>query len=162
MFSITLTLFFISMIFRTYSESSKIFNPPHFVTGITMLIMWLSWFALNDTDPFKYSAHPHLNHVGTGILIMGSIIFASGVLMVITGLIKKQLVSSFFFRKIRHPMYYGMILWLLGYPIFVSSMTGLLASPAGIACILIWRHTEEQACLKNLDGYAEYMQKTWF
>ena len=155
-------LYIIATAVRTFSETSQKFNPPHFVTGITMVVMWLSWFALNDEDPFKYIAPPFLNTLGIALLIIGSVVFAIGVITLMKGLIKKQLVSSFLFSKIRHPMYYGMILWLLGYPLFASSTTGLLAGPAGIVCILIWRHTEEKACLENLHDYADYMKNTWF
>lgn len=162
MFSITLTLFILATALRTYAEINPRFNTPHFVTGIIMALMWISWFALNDADPFTYTAHPYLKTAGISILAAGAVIFAAGVITVIKGLIRKQLVSSFIFSKIRHPMYYGMILWLLGYPLYASSTTGLIAGPVAIACILVWRHMEEKACLETLEGYAKYMRTTWF
>lgn len=162
MYILTLTLFFLSIALRTGIEISPKFNPHSIVTGIAMLVMWVSWFGLNDFDPLRYTAHPGLAVFGQIILGAGAVIFAAGVVTVIKGLMKKQLVTAFVFKKIRHPMYYGMILWLLGYPLMTSSLTGLAAGPVGMVCILIWRNAEEKQCLEKLDGYAQYMKETWF
>jgi protein-S-isoprenylcysteine O-methyltransferase Ste14 len=60
------------------------------------------------------------------------------------------------YALIRHPMYAGALVMLLGTPLSLGSWWGLLAVPPLLAVIL-WRLTIEEVYLeKNLGGYSEY------
>jgi protein-S-isoprenylcysteine O-methyltransferase Ste14 len=60
---------------------------------------------------------------------------------------------------LRHPMYAGALVMLLGAPIALGSWWGSLIVVA-MALVLIWRLIEEEKFLaRNLPGYPEYQQK---
>ena len=71
----------------------------------------------------------------------------------------QRVISTGPYARIRHPMYAGAIVMLLGAPIALGSWWGVLAlvvmSPA-----LVWRLFDEERFLTaNLPGYASYTEK---
>lgn len=71
----------------------------------------------------------------------------------------QNVVSTGMYGVVRHPMYAGALLLLLGIPLSLGSVwAGLLILFA--TGILIWRITdEEKFLLSHLNGYAEYCDK---
>jgi len=68
----------------------------------------------------------------------------------------QTVVSSGPYAFLRHPMYAGALIMLLGIPIALGSWWGLLPL-ALIYPALVWRLLEEETFLeKNLPGYADY------
>jgi protein-S-isoprenylcysteine O-methyltransferase Ste14 len=71
----------------------------------------------------------------------------------------QKVISTGPYALVRHPMYAGALLLLLGIPVALDSWYGLL----GIVVIvpaLIWRLQDEERFLtRNLPGYAEYTSK---
>ena len=60
---------------------------------------------------------------------------------------------------VRHPMYSGALVMLIGTPPALGSWLGLLAF-LPIAVAVVWRLLDEERFLsKNLSGYAEYLSK---
>jgi protein-S-isoprenylcysteine O-methyltransferase Ste14 len=71
----------------------------------------------------------------------------------------QRVISTGPYALVRHPMYAGAFVMLLGIPIALGSWWGLLVL-AAIMPVLIWRMFDEEGFLAaNLPGYAEYMQK---
>ena len=71
----------------------------------------------------------------------------------------QKVVSTGPYAVVRHPMYAGGLLYLLGTPIALGSYRGLLVF-AAIIPFLIWRLIDEERLLrKELQGYAEYSAK---
>jgi protein-S-isoprenylcysteine O-methyltransferase Ste14 len=68
----------------------------------------------------------------------------------------QKVISTGLYALVRHPMYAGALLLLVGIPLALDSWYGLF----GILVIvpaLIWRLLDEERFLtKNLPGYAEY------
>jgi protein-S-isoprenylcysteine O-methyltransferase Ste14 len=63
------------------------------------------------------------------------------------------------YRIVRHPMYAGAILWLLGAPLMLGSLWGVAAVPL-IAAALGWRAVGEERMLRReLTGYDDYAQR---
>jgi hypothetical protein len=63
------------------------------------------------------------------------------------------------YALVRHPMYTGALVMLLGIPISLGSWWGLLVIAAMIPA-LIWRLIDEEKFLaRNLPGYVEYQKK---
>jgi protein-S-isoprenylcysteine O-methyltransferase Ste14 len=64
------------------------------------------------------------------------------------------------YRIVRHPMYAGVILGVLGLPLALGSWWALI--PAGLLSGLFVVRTalEDQMLLRQLPGYAEYAQRT--
>ena len=63
------------------------------------------------------------------------------------------------YRIVRHPMYAGAILWLLGAPLMLGSWWGVAAVPL-IAAALGWRAVGEERMLRReLTGYDDYAKR---
>lgn len=69
---------------------------------------------------------------------------------------EQKVISTGPYKLVRHPMYMGAFLLLVGIPLSLGSLWGLLAI-ALMMPALIWRLLNEETFLvKNLPGYAEY------
>jgi len=70
-----------------------------------------------------------------------------------------RVISSGPYARLRHPMYAGALVMLVGIPIALGSWWGLLVLVAMMPA-LIWRVFDEEEFLgQNLPGYLEYMEK---
>jgi protein-S-isoprenylcysteine O-methyltransferase Ste14 len=68
----------------------------------------------------------------------------------------QKVISTGPYAVVRHPMYAGGLLYLLGTPLALGSYWGLLALAAMIP-LLLWRLFDEERFLStNLPGYTEY------
>jgi protein-S-isoprenylcysteine O-methyltransferase Ste14 len=74
----------------------------------------------------------------------------------------QKVISTGPYAVVRHPMYAGALVLLLGIPIALGSWWGLLVLVATLPA-LIWRLLDEEKFLAgNLTGYAEYQNKVRF
>jgi protein-S-isoprenylcysteine O-methyltransferase Ste14 len=74
----------------------------------------------------------------------------------------QKVISTGLYARIRHPMYLGVLIMMIGVPLALGSFWGLVIL-AGILPGLIWRILDEERYLRaNLPGYVEYMQKVRF
>lgn len=147
-------------------ETRKI-NPeskPVFAVILTvMLTLWLSWFALCPQDPFQIELPALIRWFGLAVFIVG-LVLAFGALIQLRGVENiDHLVTTGFFKKFRHPMYVGFILWILGWGLFHGAIVSLAVGGIGIISVLWWRHLEE-ARLRIPFGvaYEQYRVTTWF
>jgi protein-S-isoprenylcysteine O-methyltransferase Ste14 len=129
----------------------------------TMCALWAFWFSLCLSDPFRANLPEGLRWSGFGLFVVGMIL-AIGALLQLRGLENiKHLVTSGLFSKIRHPMYTGFVLWILGWSTYNNAMVSLLVGLLGIANILYWRRLEEARLLAQYgDTYKQYRLTTWF
>jgi protein-S-isoprenylcysteine O-methyltransferase Ste14 len=82
--------------------------------------------------------------------------FASATIGITEG---QQVISVGPYAVVRHPMYAGGLLYLLGMPLALGSYWGLLVFAAMIPA-LIWRLLDEERLLDNrLPGYREYQAR---
>lgn len=71
----------------------------------------------------------------------------------------QRVISTGPYARVRHPMYLGAILLMVGIPLALSSWWGLVASLA-VFPALVWRILDEERFLvSNLPGYAEYRRQ---
>src|SRR5260370_752 len=71
----------------------------------------------------------------------------------------QKVISTGPYALVRHPMYSGAVVMLLGIPIALGSWWGVLIIVA-ILPALIWRLFDEEKILaRNLPGYAEYQSR---
>jgi protein-S-isoprenylcysteine O-methyltransferase Ste14 len=71
----------------------------------------------------------------------------------------QKVISTGPYALVRHPMYVGVLVMIVGVPLALGSWWGL-AVVALIMPVLIWRILDEEKLLKNdLPGYREYTQK---
>lgn len=71
----------------------------------------------------------------------------------------QKVISTGPYAIVRHPMYAGVLVMMIGVPLALGSLWGLLVL-AIISPGLIWRIVDEEKLLKkDLPGYSQYMQK---
>ncbi len=71
----------------------------------------------------------------------------------------QRVISTGPYALVRHPMYAGVLIMVIGVPLALGSWWGL-AIIAVTTPVLMWRILDEERLLKqDLPGYAEYMQK---
>jgi len=165
-----LGLYLGSLIIRTSYERLKKagrVNPKSkiifAVVFAVMCLMWASWFSLCPLDPFRVALPDPVRWVGLGVVILGVGLAISG--MVQLGGLENinHLVTTGLFSKLRHPMYTGFILWILGWALYHGAVVSLVMGLVGMGNILYWRQLEEE----NLESwygedYRRYRQGTWF
>ncbi|HEY2581619.1 MAG TPA: isoprenylcysteine carboxylmethyltransferase family protein, partial [Mucilaginibacter sp.] len=72
---------------------------------------------------------------------------------------EQTIISTGPYAIVRHPMYIGALILLLGIPIALGSWWGLFAI-VPISAVIVWRLIdEEKFLLENLPGYQQYQQK---
>jgi len=71
----------------------------------------------------------------------------------------QKVISTGPYALVRHPMYIGALLLLLGIPLSLGSLWGV-ATIIPITAVIIWRLLDEERILsRDLPGYVGYMQK---
>jgi protein-S-isoprenylcysteine O-methyltransferase Ste14 len=160
------TCLFIRMGYELLKEARKI-NPeskPIFAIILTVMCsLWVSWFALCPADPFQFNLPEAVRWLGFALFGIGMVI-AVGALVQLRGVENiDHLVTTGLFSKIRHPMYAGFILWILGWSIYHGAIVSLAFGLFAVANILYWRRLEETRLLAEYgDTYEQYRLTTWF
>ncbi|MFZ0657953.1 MAG: isoprenylcysteine carboxylmethyltransferase family protein [Candidatus Binataceae bacterium] len=140
---------------------------------IIQAIAFVSFFALllfpAFDHRFGWSAVPsYIALAGDALVAFGFLIvffvfkentFASATIEVDTG---QKVVSTGPYSIVRHPMYSGALIMLVGVPIALGSWWGLLMV-IPITIVIIWRLLEEEKFLaESLPGYSEYRNKVTY
>ena len=130
---------------------------------MTMCLMWTSWFVICPLDPIHLSLPRVVRWIGLGALLAGCGL-ALGALIRLKGLENiDHLITTGLFARLRHPMYTGFILWILGWAIYHQAVVSLMAGLAGIGSILYWRRLEEEALeTRYRKDFLIYRRQTWF
>jgi protein-S-isoprenylcysteine O-methyltransferase Ste14 len=115
---------------------------------------------------FGWSAVP------TAISLVGDVLVAVGLAVPVLVVIQnsyaaatvrvgagQMLVSTGLYGLVRHPMYTGNVIMMVGIPLALGSYWGLVFVVPGLI-VLAWRiRDEEQLLQEKLDGYREYTQQ---
>ncbi len=72
---------------------------------------------------------------------------------------EQELVSTGLYGLVRHPMYFGALIMMIGTPLALDSYWGLVMLAAGLPILLFRILDEEKALTQELSGYGEYTQK---
>jgi protein-S-isoprenylcysteine O-methyltransferase Ste14 len=114
-------------------------------------------------DPFRVNLPNAVQWSGLALFVVGMIL-AIGALLQLRGLENiDHLVTTGLFAKIRHPMYTGFVLWILGWSTYHGAIASLAVGLMGIANILYWRRLEEVRLQARYgDTYQQYRLTTWF
>jgi protein-S-isoprenylcysteine O-methyltransferase Ste14 len=69
---------------------------------------------------------------------------------------EQELVSTGLYGLVRHPMYFGALIMLIGTPLALDSYWGLAMLAAGLPILVFRILDEEKALTQELSGYVEY------
>ena len=101
--------------------------------------------------------------VGTGLLIAMITTIQNGYAAANIGVEADQtVVSSGVYSLVRHPMYFGNVVMMLGVPLALGSYWTLLFIIPGLLVLATRIHDEEQLLVKELAGYREYAAKVHY
>jgi protein-S-isoprenylcysteine O-methyltransferase Ste14 len=130
---------------------------------LDMIVMWASWFTACAMDPARLVLPAIVHRAGLSALAVG-LALAVGALIQLRGVENiDHLVTTGFFGGVRHPMYVGFVLWILGWAVYQGAVVGLAVGLVGIANILFWRRLEERHLEARYgDAYRAYRARTWF
>jgi protein-S-isoprenylcysteine O-methyltransferase Ste14 len=133
------------------------------VVFAAMILMLLSWPAF-----FLFSVHGRMAF--SGARVAGLAMAIPGLLLALAGLFQLRgvenidnLVTTGLYSRIRHPMYIGFILWILGWGIASGAIVSFALGLAAVANIILWRHWEETDLQARYGQvYVVYRRQTWF
>jgi protein-S-isoprenylcysteine O-methyltransferase Ste14 len=95
--------------------------------------------------------------MNTGLIIMGIAMvqnaFASKLLDISKG---QKLIDTGLYGYVRHPLYSGAVLMVLGLPIALGSWISLIFALIGAFAMILRIKFEENMLIKGMDGYDEY------
>jgi protein-S-isoprenylcysteine O-methyltransferase Ste14 len=74
----------------------------------------------------------------------------------------QQLVSTGLYGLVRHPMYTGNVVLMLGIPLALGSYWGLLLVIPGLVVLILRIHDEEDLLAHELSGYRGYTAKVHY
>jgi len=141
-------------------EASKL---SFVIMFINMLILWVSWVFLCSLDIYKITLPVIIHYLGLALWCFGIITFLMGLFTIKTlESYEGDLITKGIYSKIRHPMYLGFILWLIGFPIFFGALFSLILSFLFIGNVLFWRDLEEKELVERFPSYKGYKKTTLF
>jgi protein-S-isoprenylcysteine O-methyltransferase Ste14 len=145
---------------RDQAFSDKVFMA-------TLVVMWHSWLVLMALDAKRW----HISRTPEWLSVLGALLIAVGLFVVwrafransfAAPVIKIQedrgqrVVSTGPYGIVRHPMYTGVLIYLLGMPLLLGSWLGLLVLPLIVGALVVRIFIEEATLREGLPGYAEY------
>ncbi|HJT92722.1 MAG TPA: isoprenylcysteine carboxylmethyltransferase family protein [Mycobacterium sp.] len=113
--------------------------------------------------------------VPTAISVVGDVLVAVGLLIAMITTIQngyaaaninvesdQKVVSTGVYSVVRHPMYFGNVVLMVGVPLALGSYWGLLFVIPGLAVLATRILDEEKVLTLELTGYREYAQKVHY
>jgi protein-S-isoprenylcysteine O-methyltransferase Ste14 len=138
---------------------------------LVFFALFLAWFVLIGLDArrFMWTSIPLAGQIAGAVLVGAGLVlvwetfrantFATTQVR-IQAERKQTVIDTGPYRFIRHPMYAGMTLYMLGTPLMLSSLWGLACVPVLGLMLALRTIGEEQVLKADLDGYADYMTRT--
>jgi len=142
-------------------------RPAQRVIMVGASLAFLSLLAVPALD-YRF----HWSSVPVAGIVLGNVLFAIGFLFV--GRVYREntytsatieihegqrVIDTGPYAIVRHPMYSGALLYMLGTPLALGSYWGLLGFVL-MLLVIVWRLQDEERMLaRELPGYAEYRQR---
>ena len=128
-----------------------------------MMLLWISWFVLCSFDINKILLPAAVRYAGLAISIIGLIAFLTGLFTIKTlESYDGDLMTKGIYSVIRHPMYFGFICWLIGFPLYNGGIFSMILAIPFIINVLYWRYLEEKELVIRFPAYPDYKKSTFF
>jgi protein-S-isoprenylcysteine O-methyltransferase Ste14 len=132
------------------------------VVGIPVWAIGYAMAALSTSKVF-FTPTFILSMLAWLLVIAGVVIIFAGLISIrmqaAAPSMQDTLVSHGLYAHIRHPLYSGMILELMGLFLWRPTVSLLIACAAGMVWVMIQARLEEMDLVERLPAYKEYMQK---
>ncbi|VEG38856.1 putative protein-S-isoprenylcysteine methyltransferase [Mycolicibacterium flavescens] len=143
-------------------------------TRVVQKVLIVGWLS-SVPAAFLVSGFDHRfgwSHVPTAVCVVGNVLVAGGLILVTVVVIQnsyaaanvqvegdQKIVSTGLYGMVRHPMYTGSMIMLVGTPLALGSYWGLLAVVLAGISLGVRIQDEEKLLQQELDGYLDYTQK---
>ena len=147
---------------------------PTAETRMVQKVVIAGWL-LSLAAMFVVSALDHRfgwSTVPTAICLVGDVLAAVGLGVIMLVVIQnshaaatvrveagQKLISTGLYGIVRHPMYTGNVIMMIGIPLALGSYWGLVFVIPGLIVLTLRIRDEEKLLQEELDGYREYTQK---
>jgi len=136
-----------------------------------LFLSFIAWFVLIPIDVFHLQLLPPPHFT---VSVFGAVLFLAGFGILITALFQNAfavpivrdqsergqvLIDTGLYARVRHPMYFGFLLFLIGIALWLESYASLLALPLVFIFVIARIFVEEKTLQETLPGYVEYMAK---
>ena len=152
-----------SLVQKDQSSWDKIFMA-------SIVMLWNLWLVCMALDARRW----HTSHVPVAVEVLGGLLILIGFALTVpvfransfaAPVVRVQeergqrVIDNGPYALVRHPMYAGALLLIIGMPLALDSWYGVLGI-FGFVPVLIWRLSDEERFLtRSLPGYAEYTSK---
>jgi protein-S-isoprenylcysteine O-methyltransferase Ste14 len=138
---------------------------------ILILVLAMAWFVLMPLDAERFGWSPTFplwSKILGGILLIPALFLIYRATVDNTYLSrvvriqedrKQQVVSTGVYGFVRHPLYLGCVLMLIGAPLLLGSCVGSIISALGTITLVARIIGEEKMMVEELEGYREYQKK---
>lgn len=137
------------------------------------IVMAATWLSLAATLAVSGLDHRFgWSSVPTAICLAGDVLVAVGMSVMMLVVIQnshaaatvrveesQKLVSTGLYGLVRHPMYTGNVIMVIGIPLALGSYWGLIFVISQVTVFAFRIRDEEKMLTQELDGYPEYAQK---
>lgn len=135
-----------------------------------IMLAWYGWLVLMALDARRWQ----LSHVPLALAVIGAILIAAGFVIVwltfrensfaapvikIQGERGQHVIDTGPYSVVRHPMYAGGALYMLGMPLLLGSWLGLIVLPLILAALTVRIFIEEDTLRTGLRGYDDYTRR---
>src|SRR5262249_9499088 len=141
---------------------------------IAIYLIALIWFVILPLDAERFTWSPRFP---TWLKVLGGLALLPALFLIERATIentylstlvriqserKHRVISTGTYGFVRHPLYLGCLLMMLGAPLLVGSLYGLLISFVGIVVIAGRILGEEKMLAEELEGDADYRKKVTY
>jgi protein-S-isoprenylcysteine O-methyltransferase Ste14 len=133
------------------------------IVFLNMALLWISWFLLCSQDAYRIELPRIIRYLGLSLVCVGGLLFFIALFTIKTlESYEGDLMTKGIYSKIRHPIYLGFILWLIGFPLSTEGLFSFCLSFLFIANVLFWKYLEEKELVQRFPNYADYKKTTIF
>lgn len=141
---------------------------------IVLMLFLMSFYGLILFIPLDVFRFHLLATPGVAVSSLGMFLFLAGWWIVFLALSEnvfaapvvklqeeraQKVVDTGVYGVVRHPMYAGGILFIVGIPLWLESYAGALLTLAPIATLILRILLEERFLIRKLEGYEAYMKR---
>src|SRR5262245_9605483 len=127
-----------------------------------IIVVWFSWLVLMALDVKRWS----LSHMPEALNYVGAVLIPIGFFIVWLTFRENSFAAPVIkiqkergqgpYRIVRHPMYAGGLIYMIGMPLLLGSWLGLLVLPLIVGALSLRIFIEEAALRQGLPGYGDY------
>jgi protein-S-isoprenylcysteine O-methyltransferase Ste14 len=149
------------------SDNQKGWDKYYQSFAYLSLVVWVIIMPL-DAKRYAWSHFPIGLKVAGGVALLPALYFlfqsvatntfASAMVRIQTER-KQQVISTGVYGFVRHPMYLGNSFMLVGAPLMLGSIYGLIIGIIGIILMIVRIIGEERMLVNELEGYEDYKKK---